>query len=326
MFKAMGRGAAAVFGLALAGLVGGAQAEELPVLKVAALEGGTVNWELDTISHYGLDAAAGFRLEVMPVAGNPAAQVALQGGAVDAIVSDWFWVARLAAEGQDYRFLPYSKAVGGLMVGAESPVASLADLKGRKIGIAGGPLDKSWLILRAYAQKEAGIDLAAETEQVFGAPPLIMEAGLSGEVDAAINFWHFNAKMQAAGMHQLIGVSEAALALGLDPETPLLGYVLPGKLVDEHPELAAALGQASRAAKEKLGQDDTAFERLRPQMKAKSDAQYAALVAGYRAGIPAAGPVDEAAAARMLALMADLGGPELVGAAKDLPPGIFLTN
>ncbi|MDD8022647.1 MAG: ABC transporter substrate-binding protein [Paracoccaceae bacterium] len=312
---------------ALAGVVlsfGMAQAE--PVLKIAALEGGTVNWELDTIRHYGLDKAEGFTLEVLPLAGNPAAQVALQGGTVDGIVTDWFWVARMRAEGQDYRFIPYSKAVGGLMVGADSPVASLADLKGKKIGIAGGPLDKSWLILRAYAQQELGFDLAAETEQVFGAPPLIMEAALSGQVDAAINFWHFMAKMEAGGMHTLVSVSDAAQALGLDPETPLLGYVVPGDLVVKQPDLVAALARASRAAKAKLANDDAAFARLRDQMRAKTDAQYNALVAGYRAGIPGDGPVDEAAAGRMLALMAQLGGADLVGPATTLPAGTFLTN
>lgn len=304
----------------------GARAEDLPVLKVAALEGGTVNWELDTIRHYGLDKAEGFALEVMPVAGNPAAQVALQGGEADAIVTDWFWVARMRAEGQDFTFIPYSRAVGGLMVRPEGGIASLADLKGKKIGIAGGPLDKSWLILRAYAQKELGLDLATETEQVFGAPPLIMESALSGEVDAAINFWHFMAKMETRGMTTLVSVSDAAQALGLDPETPLLGYVVSDRLVAERPAMVAGLKRASHAAKELLARDDKAFARLREQMNAKNDAQYAALVAGYRSGIPADAPVDQAAAGRMLALMADLGGEELVGKVHDLPPGTFLSQ
>lgn len=323
MFERMGR---ALAGAVLAVSLATAAFADLPVLRVAALEGGTVMWELDTIQHYGLDTAEGFRLEVMPVAGNPAAQVALQGGAADAIVTDWFWVARMRAGGEDYRFLPYSKAVGGLMVRAGSPITGLADLKGRKIGIAGGPLDKSWLILRAYARQQGGIDLATETEQVFGAPPLIMQAALSGEVDAAVNFWHFMAKMEAGGMHTVVTVADAAKALGLDPETPLLGYVLPGRLVEQNPALVDGLARASRAAKDRLANDDAAFARLRARMNAADDAQYQALVAGYRAGIPAAGPVDEAAAARMLRLMADLGGEELLGPVRDLPPGVFLSN
>jgi NitT/TauT family transport system substrate-binding protein len=51
--------------------------------------------------------------------------------------------------------------------GGAGDVAALA---GGKIGIAGGPLDKSWLILRAWAQQMHGMDLAAGTEQVY-APP-----------------------------------------------------------------------------------------------------------------------------------------------------------
>ena len=315
----------ALAALAIGAFFAGAAHAETPVIKIAALEGGTVNWELDTIRHYGLDAAEGFTLEVTPVAGKSGSSVALEAGAVDAIVTDWVWVARMRAQGQDYRFIPYSKSVGGLMVRPEAGISGLADLKGKKIGIAGGPLDKSWLILRAYGATQ-GIDLATETEQVFGAPPLIMQAGLSGEVDAAINFWHFMAKMEAGGMKTLLPVADAATALGLDPETPLLGYVIRGEVAEQHPELAAALARASRAAKEKLSTDDEAFARLRPIMKAKTDAEFAALKAGFIAGIPAEGPVDEEAAARMLALMAELGGEELVGPVKDLPAGTFLTN
>ncbi|MEM9813812.1 MAG: ABC transporter substrate-binding protein, partial [Pseudomonadota bacterium] len=189
---------------AAAGLVlATAAIAETPVLKAAVLKFGTVNWELDTIEHYGLDTAEGFELDVAGVAGSSAAQVAFQGGEADVIVSDWLWVARQRAAGKDYVFIPYSKAVGGLMVPADSTVETLADLAGGKIGIAGGPLDKSWLILQAYAAQAYGVDLAGETEQVFGAPPLIFKTALDGGTSGAINFWHFMAKMEAAGMRKV---------------------------------------------------------------------------------------------------------------------------
>ena len=79
---------------------------ELPVLRIAVLPVGTVNWELDTIRHHGLDTANGFTLEVQGVAGGAAAMVAFQGGAADAMVSDWLWVARQRAAGKDFVFLP----------------------------------------------------------------------------------------------------------------------------------------------------------------------------------------------------------------------------
>jgi NitT/TauT family transport system substrate-binding protein len=301
-----------------------AAAAETPVLRAAVLEFGTVNWELDSIQHNGFDTANGFDLEVQGVAGSSAAQVAFQGGETDVIVSDWLWVARQRAEGKDYVFIPYSKAVGALLVPEGSTAESLEDLKGGKIGIAGGPLDKSWLILRAYAERMHGMDLVSETEQVFGAPPLIFKTGLQGALDGAINFWHFLAKMEAGGMTPIITVDEAARELGLDPETPLLGYVMRGEMLRDSPELVEGLAAASRATKELLASSDAEWDRLRPRMNAKTDAEFEALKAGFRAGIPADQPVDEDAAARMLALMAELGGEKLIGAATTLPEGVFV--
>ncbi|WP_408648446.1 ABC transporter substrate-binding protein [Thalassococcus lentus] len=297
---------------------------ETPVLRAAVLQYGTVNWELDTIKHHAFDEANGFSLEVQGMAGGAAAKVAFQGGEADVIVSDWLWVARQRAAGKDYVFIPYSRAVGAVMVPAGSPAQSLADLQGGKIGIAGGPLDKSWLILQAYAQQEFDLDLVAQTEQVFGAPPLIFKTALQGELDGAINFWHFLAKMEASGMRPLVTVETAAEALGLDTQTPLLGYVMRGDMLRDNPELVNGMAGASRAAKDLLGTDDAEWDRLRPRMKAKTDAQFDALVAGFRAGIPAPGPVNEDAAAKMLKLMADLGGEELVGTATELPSGVFV--
>ena len=298
------------------------------VIRAAVLKTGTVNWELDTIRHYGLDKANGFTLEVTELAGNPATQIALQGGVADIIVSDWIWVARQRVEGKDFVFVPYSKAVGNLMVKADSPIKTLADLKGKKIGIAGGPVDKSWVVLRAYAQQELGMDLAKDSEQVFGAPPLIFESALSGETDAAINFWHFAAKMKTRGMREVISVADASIKLGLDPDMPLLGYVVAGELMKTNPQAIAGLAAASRAAKERLGTDPAAWERLRPMMNAKTDADFEALKAGFLAGVPKSGSVSSESAGKVLAVMAKLGGEELVGKLTVMPEGVFadITN
>lgn len=296
---------------------------ELPEIRVGVLQNGTVMWELDTIIAEGLDGQNGFRLNVMPLAGNPATQIAMQGGEVDTIVSDWIWVARQRGRGADFTFLPYSTAVGGLVVPADSAVTSLADLEGQKIGIAGGPLDKSWLILRAWYLDRTGTDLAQVTQQVFGAPPVIQNAAERGEVAGAINFWHFLAKMQAGGMRQIISISDAATDLGLDPQLPLLGYVLRDKWIAAHPDLAQGLARASRQAKDVLRRDQAAWGRLRDRMNAADEAEFQALRAGWLAGIPPAGPVDADNAARLFSVMAELGGQDLTGGLTELPLGLF---
>lgn len=319
------RTALAGLGLACAAraLPGWAQTPDLPVIRVGTLENGTVNWELQTIIRLGLDRANGFVLQPMILASNPATQVAMQGGEVDTIVSDWLWVAQQRGGGTGFAFLPYSTAVGGMMVPDSSPAGTLADLRGKKIGIAGGPVDKSWLILRAYAIETLGEDLAGITTQVFGAPPMILNAAETGQVDASVNFWNFQARMKARGMRELISVRTAALGLGLDPATPLLGYVLRDDWIAAHPAAAAGLARASRAAKELLARDDAAWDALRPLMDAADDAEFQALKAGWRAGIPAPGPVDLKNAQDMFATMARLGGDDLTGGLTTLPQGLF---
>ncbi len=297
------------------------RAEE--VLRVAVMKAGTVAWELDTLSHYGLDEAEGLRLELLELASGGATKVAFQGDQADVMVADWVWVARQRAAGRDFVFIPYSKAVGGLLVPGDSLIANLVDLAGSTIGIAGGPIDKSWLILQAYAARILGFDIASGTDQVFGAPPLIYQKTVQGEIEGSINYWHFTVRLKAKGFRSLVSVAEAAEALGLDPDLPLIGYVVKGSLLREKPDLVAGLAAATVAAKRRLERDEAAWERLRPRMNAKSDSEFEALRAGFIEGIPPAGPVDRLAAAKFLDLLIEQGGETLVGEMRSLPDGLF---
>lgn len=300
-----------------------AHAEPVPV-RVGVLEFGTVNWELDTIKHYGLDVEHGIRLDTVGLAGRDATAIALRGGEVNAIVIDWVWVSRERAEGYDYTFIPFSKAVGALVVPAGSQIESLADLEGTRVGIAGGPLDKSWLILRALAEQDYGLDLTTALEPVFGAPPLLHEELRAGRLDAVITYWHFVAELEAEGMHRVLDVLEAGRQLGMESDPPLLGFVFSESWAAENPEAVTGLMQASRAAKELLATDQEAWERLRPLVRPKDDAHFAALIEGYRAGIPTSwGPQEREDAERVFAIMAELGGEELVGPSGRLEPGTF---
>jgi NitT/TauT family transport system substrate-binding protein len=99
--------------------------------------------------------------------------------------------------------------------------------------------------------------------------------------------------------------------------------VVKGELLRDKPQLVAGFAAASRAAKELLASNDAEWDRLRPRMKAKDDAAFAALKTGFRAGIPSNKPVNLDAASKFLSLMAELGGEKLVGNATTLPDGLF---
>ena len=131
----------------------------IPV-RLTSVQFGSVSWLIDTIRFEKFDQKHGLDLHVVEVANNPAAPVALLSGAADVAVSDWTWALRQRAKGDDLKFAPYSSALGSLMVPKGSSAKSLADLKGKKIGVAGTGIDKSWILLRAYSRKVLGKDIA----------------------------------------------------------------------------------------------------------------------------------------------------------------------
>lgn len=319
------RRALVVLGMALVAAT--AHAADLGTVRVGVLKFGTVNWELDVIKTNGLDRKEGFNLDVQPYGSNDAADVALMGGAVDAIVEDWLFVARHRAEGGDLTFIPYSSSVGALIVGPDSPIASIAELKGKKIGVAGGPLDKGWVLLQAYAKQNAGLDLARDAEPVYGAPPLLTEKLKSGELDATLNYWHFGARLEAQGYRRLIGLDAVQEALGIPASVPQLGYIFSESWADAHVELVLAFSRASRAAKSLMLTSDAEWQRLMPMTRAESAAELDAFMRRYREGIVEHwGEQQQAEAAKLYLVLAELGGPKLVGPGKELAPGTFWPN
>ena len=130
-------------------------------LRIGLQTTGTFAWQLDVIRRHNLDSIAGLDLKITEYASPDAGKLALNSGSVDLALVDWLWVARARALGAKLLFYPYSSAVGSVMVKADSPLRSIGDLRGRVLAVAGGPLDKGWLIIQAAAIRQ-GIDLKHE--------------------------------------------------------------------------------------------------------------------------------------------------------------------
>jgi NitT/TauT family transport system substrate-binding protein len=293
-------------------------------IRIGVLRFGTVSWELDVIRRHGLDQAQGISLEPVEFAAAQATQVALQAGAVDMVALDWLWVSRQRSDGADWSFVPFSNAVGGLVVPATSPIRSVADLPGRKLGIAGSPLDKSWLILRAYAQRRHGIDLDTAVEKSFGAPPLLAEQLKAGRLDAMLTFWPFAARAEAAGMRSILAIDAAVSALGIAGTVPFIGYVFSQKWADRNRAAVEGFLAALAKARAILATDDAEWQTLAPLTGAAGDAELQRLKSWYRRGIPVHwGRAEQDAAAQLFQVLAEIGGPALVGPATSIAPGTF---
>ncbi len=292
-------------------------------IRLAVQKTGTFSWELATIREAGLDKEANLSLKVTELASPEAGKIALRAGNADIMLSDWLWVSRERALGAELVFYPYSSALGAVMVPAASPIKTLADLKGRKLAVGGGPIDKSWLLLQAR-MKQDGIDLKSEATIVYGAPPLIAAKALDGEMDASLNFWNFCAQLEAKGFRRLAGIEEILPKLGAKGAVSAVGYVFDESWAAGHRDTVARFIAMTRKAKQLLVTSDAAWDKIAPLTGSTDPVMLKTYRDRYRDGIPRRSITDEEADARVLyRVLAEIGGRDLVGPAVDLDPGTF---
>jgi len=309
--------------LAAGALLAGPAAEAADTLRIALQKTGTVAWEIDLMKARGLDKAADLDIRTTELASTDAGKIALQGGSADMIVSDWLWVQRERSLGDKLVFTPYSSALGAVMVKAGARIRSAADLDGVSIGVAGGPLDKSWLLLQAAAKK-GGLDLSAKSKPAFGAPPLIAEKFAQGETDAALEFWNFCADLETRGFARGIDMIDVEKALGAKGPVAMTGYVFSEDFASAHREALKRFFGALAKARETLANDPTAWDAIKARLKLTDDAALAIYKKRYLDGAPKRAVAEEAVDAKALyAVLAEIGGAALVGDAHALDAATF---
>lgn len=300
---------------------GSARAEDN--LRIAAQKTGTFSWELSVIREHGLDKKAGIHLDVTELATTEAGKVAIMGGSADIILSDWLWVSRERSLGGKLKFYPYSSTLGAVMVAPSSSIVKLADLKGKKLGVAGGPLDKSWLLLQAYAKK-SGVDLDSDAEILYGAPPLLEEQSLQGKDDATLNFWNFCAALEAKGFKRLIGIDEVEKALGASGRVAMVGYVFDETYAASHADLLRRFFAMTAEAQNILAHSTAEWQKIGEKIGVTDPAALEIYRKRYLEGAAHRPIADEEADARKLyQVLAGIGGAKLVGPAAELDPGTF---
>jgi NitT/TauT family transport system substrate-binding protein len=292
-------------------------------IRLVAQRTGSLAWELDVIKAHGLDKKANLDIDTLELASTEAGKIALKGGSADVIVSDWTWVARERALGDGLVYYPYLSTLGAVMAPAQSPIKDVADLKGRKLAVAGGPIDKSWLLLRALALR-SGLDLKTQATVVYGAPPLLSQKALQGENDATLTFWNFCADLEAQGQKRAIPMDDVLHRLGASGPVALLGYVFDGAWAAHNRSALDRFLEASRQAKDILAASDAEWQRLAPRIGVKDAGTLALYRQRYSEGIPRRPIADEEKDGRALyQILADIGGADLVGPGRELDAGAF---
>ncbi len=292
-------------------------------LRIAVQKTGTLAWEMSVIRAQNLDKEADVDLQTIDVASLDAAIIALRSGAADIIVADWLWVSRERSLGANFVFYPYSTAIGAVMTNPAKGIKSVHDLVGRKLAVAGGPLDKSWLLLQAWARR-SGLDLRRAADVVYGAPPLLAEKAAQGEVDAALEYWNFCADLETRGLQRLVEIADVEKALGAEGPVAAIGYVFDASFATAHRDALQRFFVITRKAKQLIATSPAAWNIVAKQLPLKSPEALAAYQRYYARGIPdRAIAEEEADAQRLFKVLAEIGGSELVGNAAALAPGTY---
>ena len=292
-------------------------------IRVAVQRTGTLAWELDVIRTHGLDRKLDLAIDAVELASTEAGKVALKGGSADLMLSDWLWVARERSLGDNLVFYPSSSTLGAVMVPARSPIREIVDLRGRKLAVAGGPLDKSWLLLQAFARR-GGLDLKKQATVVYGAPPLLSEKALQGETDATLTFWNFCADLESKGYKRAIAMDHVIRGLGAKGAVALVGYTFDGTWAARNGSTVERFLAAARQAKDILASSQAEWQRLAPRVRVTDANALAIYRQRYGEGIvrrPLA--EEEVDAWALYRVLAEIGGTELVGPARELAAGTF---
>ena len=261
------------------------------------------------------------------LASTEAGKIALKGGSADIILSDWLWVARERSLGDSLVFYPSSSTLGAVMVPRNRRSRRLADLKGRKLAVAGGPLDKSWLLLQALARRIRSRSAPRGHDRLRRAAAAVAEGG-AGRKRRHADVLEFLRRAEGRGQKRAIRMDDVMSGLGAAGPVAIVGYTFDGGWAARNGSAVDRFLEAARQAKEILAGSDAEWQRLAPRIGVHDANALAIYRQRYREGIVRRPLAEEEADARDLyRVLAEIGGAELVGAAATsssrhvLPPG-----
>lgn len=155
-------------------------------VKVTFIEG-TQSFPLLVMQTKGIANKYNLKLEENKVAGPQGLATAMQTGNFEVSFRGWLSTALMRSKGHKaivvYSLTGYTDDV---VARVNSPFKSIADLKGRRIGISGGPATESVWLFRLEAVRFFGFDPLKEAKVQFGAAPLLMGLLENNELDAIL--------------------------------------------------------------------------------------------------------------------------------------------
>ena len=163
---------------------------------------------------------------------------AIRGKEVDVGFAGWTAIAQFRSKGFPVTTIfPVGRGVTvDVIVPAASPIKSIAELKGKKVGTFAGAAGTATVLFRVIASKFHGFDPGKTGDLQFAGPGLLPALLDKGEIDAAVMFDPLAAKLEGSGKYRSIGNLADAYKAGTGDDFLWIGYSTNDDFMKAEPE------------------------------------------------------------------------------------------
>jgi len=241
-------------------------------IRIMISPAGTMGIPTAVMKKFDLDKKHGFNLEIVSYSDQKAATAAIQSGSAELVVFDWLATARLRAAGTPVvGIAPFLTYVNSVVVPKDSKLNTLADLKGKRVGV----YQKSgfdWIIMQAAAEKLNKMDISKDADVREGAIPLLRGLIDKGDLDATQMWNSLAPEMLASGQYRtMVTIRQVAQDMGL-PTVPFLVYGMREEYATKNPANTRAFTAAYRDAVDVLMTNDDVWVEQGTRLKLSPEA------------------------------------------------------
>lgn len=264
----------AIFSTVLAVILSGAAAAAAAAdkVKVVALEGSQL-FPIQIMQTKGIAAKHGIEIDLQRVAGPQAVYTVMQAGDFHVGFGGWLSIVVLRAKGfkltNVYSMVSYTNDV---MVKADSPLKSMADLRGKRVGLFGGANAATSWLFRVVAVKFFGFDPTKDAKVHYGAPPLLIGMLERGELDAVLILDPFITQLLETGKFRSIGHLGKIWHEKTGQEPMLVAVTVNEPWAKANPDIVKRFVAAFREALIYLKTRPEAWPEIAKTMKVKTEA------------------------------------------------------
>ena len=249
--------------LCLLSVAGAANAEPPTIVHGSSLENVFVLAPINVMKEQKLDLANGVDFKVRMYANIEAVYQAMRAGDSEMGPGGWTNAVQWRATGSPWSVV-YPIALGAgvdVLVPPNSPIKSLADLKGKKVASYAGPTGTATMLLRTLLTDFYGFDPAKTNNLQYGSPPVLINALKRGEIDALVLLDPLASRLlgnnDARSISNLVGDYEQKSGRKM----LWLGWMVNDKLAQRSPEAVTRVLTAFRQALDYLDRNPEEWKR-----------------------------------------------------------------